>query len=57
MQFPAFHPAVASVLTGARSVAELDENVAMSRVPITAGLWDDLRRQGLIADGAPTPGR
>lgn len=57
MQFPAFHPTVASVLTGARSVAELDENLAMSRVPIPAGLWDDLRRQGLIADGAPTPGR
>ncbi len=57
MQFPAFHPAVASVLIGARSVAELDENLAMSRVPIPAGLWDELRRQGLIAEGAPTPGR
>jgi D-threo-aldose 1-dehydrogenase len=57
MQFPAFHPAVASVLIGARSVVELDENVAMSRVPIPPGLWDELRRQGLIADGAPTPGR
>lgn len=57
MQFPAFHPAVASVLTGARSVAELDENLAMSRFPIPAGLWNELRRQGLIAEGAPTPRR
>ena len=56
MQFPAGHPVVASVLTGARSVAELDENVAMTKVPVPAALWDDLRHQGLIAADAPTPG-
>lgn len=55
MQFPAGHPVVASVLTGARSVAELDENVAMLKVPVPAALWDDLRHQGLIAADAPTP--
>lgn len=54
MQFPAAHPAVASVLTGARSVAELEENVAMAKVPVPAALWDDLRHRGLIAADAPT---
>ncbi|MCZ8036363.1 MAG: aldo/keto reductase [Novosphingobium sp.] len=54
IQFPRYHPAVASVLTGARSVAELDENVAMWRKPIPAALWADLKSQGLIVGGAPT---
>lgn len=53
IQFPGFHPTVASVLTGARSVGELDENMAMTKVVIPPGLWDDLKGQGLIADGAP----
>lgn len=54
IQFPALHPTVASVLTGARSVTELEENVTMNRVPIPTALWDDLRRQGLISQDAPT---
>ena len=54
IQFPAFHPAVRSILTGARTVHELDENVAMSRVRIPPGLWDELKLRGLIAQGAPT---
>ena len=57
IQFPAFHPAVRSILTGARTVHELDENVAMSRVRIPPGLWDELRVRGLIALAAPTNAR
>lgn len=57
IQFPAFHPTVTSVLTGARSVAELDENVAMTRIRIPADLWGDLRSQGLIPEEAPTSPR
>lgn len=57
IQFPAFHPAVRSILTGARTVHELDENVAMSRVRIPPGLWDELRVRGLIAQAAPTNAR
>ena len=48
IQFPLAHPSVVSVLTGARSVAELDENVAMFRFPIPPKLWDDLKAQGLL---------
>ena len=42
---------------GARTVHELDENVAMSRVRIPPGLWDELRVRGLIAQAAPTNAR
>ena len=53
IQFPALHSAVASILTGARSVMELDENVAMTKVPIPSALWNDLKIKGLIDEGAP----
>jgi len=39
LQFPLRHPAVASVLTGARSVAELEENAALLDVAIPDALW------------------
>jgi D-threo-aldose 1-dehydrogenase len=55
IQFPLGHPAVVSVLSGARSVAELDENIAMFQTPIPAALWDDLRAEGLLDAAAPTP--
>lgn len=57
IQFPGFHPVVASTLTGARSVAELDETVAMSRIALPPALWDDLRAQGLLDPAAPTSAR
>jgi D-threo-aldose 1-dehydrogenase len=55
IQFPLGHPAVVSVLSGARSTAELEENIAAFRVPIPAALWDDLRREGLLGEDVPTP--
>ena len=55
IQFPLGHPAVAAVLIGCRSAAEVDENVRMFRCEIPAGLWDDLRREGLIPEGVPAP--
>jgi D-threo-aldose 1-dehydrogenase len=42
LQFPLRHPAVASVLTGCRSVAELEENARLLKVPIPDDLWADL---------------
>ena len=42
LQFPARHPAVTCVLTGVRSVAELEANVADAARPIPPDLWDDL---------------
>jgi len=43
IQFPFIHPAVAAVLTGARSAAEFNENLAMLQAPIAPALWDALR--------------
>lgn len=54
IQFPSLHPTVKSVLTGARSVAELDENIAMNEVTIPLALWEDLKSEGLIAANSPT---
>ncbi len=42
IQFPLRHPAVALVLTGCRSVAEVEENVRMFETPIPEVLWDEL---------------
>ncbi len=56
IQFPLAHQAVATVLTGVRSIAELEENERMFRFPVPVALWDDLRREGLLPDEAPTPG-
>ena len=55
IQFPLGHPAVASVLVGVRSAAELDEDLRMFRWPIPSALWAELRRDGLVAAEAPAP--
>jgi D-threo-aldose 1-dehydrogenase len=57
IQFPLGHPAVVSVLSGSRSPAELEENVAMFRYEIPDGLWDDLIAEGLLPPDAPVPRR
>jgi len=55
LQFPLGHPAVASVLIGMRSPAEVADAVAMSTVDIPGQLWRDLVREGLLPEGVPTP--
>ena len=55
LQFPYAHPAVATVLTGARSAGELRENVASFDHPIPAALWSALRDEGLLDARAPLP--
>jgi len=55
LQFILAHPAIASVIPGARSVAEVEENVALVEHPIPGELWADLKHDGLIDAGAPTP--
>ena len=42
IQFPLRHAAVACVLTGCRSVAEVEENVRMFQTPVPDTLWDEL---------------
>jgi D-threo-aldose 1-dehydrogenase len=55
IQFPLGHPSVASVLTGARTAAELEENVEMFRWSIPSELWTELKVAGLLPIDAPTP--
>ena len=55
LQFPAAHPAVAVVLAGARSVAEVDAMLALARAPIPAPFWTELRERGLVDPRAPLP--
>ena len=48
LQFPSAHPAVVNVLVGARSIAELEANLANARFPIPNEFWRALRgRLGL----------
>jgi D-threo-aldose 1-dehydrogenase len=55
LQFPMAHPAVATVLTGARSEGELRENAALLDVPVPEALWAELRETGLLPAEAPVP--
>jgi D-threo-aldose 1-dehydrogenase len=56
LQFILAHPAIVSVIPGARSVAEVEENVRMVELAIPGALWSDLKESKLIAAEAPTPG-
>jgi len=56
LQFPRAHRAVACVVAGARSIAELDENLALANHPIPADFWRELRSRRLVAENAPLPG-
>ena len=55
LQYVLAHPAVASVIPGAQSVAELEQNIAMVRAEIPDMLWSDLKSEGLIPPDAVTP--
>jgi D-threo-aldose 1-dehydrogenase len=55
LQFILAHPAIASVIPGARSVAEVEDNVRMIEFPIPTDLWAELKQADLIAATAPTP--
>lgn len=56
LQFPLAHPAVVSVLAGARSAAHLDKSAMLLAMKIPGELWAALRAEGLIPAEAPTPG-
>jgi D-threo-aldose 1-dehydrogenase len=55
LQFILAHPAIVSVIPGARSIQEVEENLRMVEHPIPATLWADLKDRELIAAAAPTP--
>ena len=55
LQFGLAHPAVAATIPGARSPAEVEENLRMAEYSIPSGLWAELREDGFIPEDAPTP--
>jgi len=55
LQFPLHHPAVASVIPGARSAGEVAANIATLEAPIPPALWQALKHEGLLREDAPTP--
>ena len=55
LQFPFAHPAVATIIPGAASVQELEENVELMQREIPEGTWDELVNEGVINITAPVP--
>lgn len=54
LALPAAHPAVASVLVGARSADEVHDCVRQSVTPVPLDFWQELRTEGLLpADALP----
>jgi D-threo-aldose 1-dehydrogenase len=55
LQFPLAHPAVVSIIPGARTAGEVEENFRMAEHSIPAEFWADLRSRGLLPEEAPVP--
>ncbi|AQR73451.1 aldo/keto reductase [Sphingomonas sp. LM7] len=57
LQFVLAHPAVASVVPGLASAAEVADTIARYTAPIPAQLWAELKLEGLLRADAPVPTR
>ncbi|MEO3431598.1 aldo/keto reductase [Inquilinus sp. CAU 1745] len=55
LQFPLGHPAVATVIPGAKSRAEAESNARLMTAAIPPAFWRDLKTGGLSREDAPTP--
>jgi D-threo-aldose 1-dehydrogenase len=55
LQFPLAHPAVAKVVCGLRSAAEVDDAVARMSATVPDAVWTSLLEQGLLDKSVPTP--
>jgi D-threo-aldose 1-dehydrogenase len=55
MQFVLAHPAIASFVSGIRSISQLRQNLQWLDTAIPANFWRDMKAQGLIREDAPTP--
>lgn len=55
LRFPLGHPNVATLIPGARSPQEVEENQAIFEAPIPADLWAELKQEGLLRADAPVP--
>jgi D-threo-aldose 1-dehydrogenase len=55
LQFPMAHPAVAAIIPGARSAAEVEQNVKLFGHFIPNDFWEELRHLNLLPPEAPVP--
>jgi D-threo-aldose 1-dehydrogenase len=55
LQFPLHNPVVASIIPGARSIAEVQANLGFLQQPIPPAFWAELKAERLIDPAAPTP--
>ena len=55
LQFVLAHPAVGTVVPGAQSVPELEENFALVGQTIQGDVWAEMKAEGLIPADAVTP--
>lgn len=55
LQFPLAHSAVVSVVLGAVAPTEVARSMASLSVTIPAGLWQDLKGEGLLDPDVPVP--
>jgi D-threo-aldose 1-dehydrogenase len=56
VQFCMTHPAVTVALQGARTAAEVSDNIAMTERLVPSAFWQELRERKLIDASAPLPG-
>jgi D-threo-aldose 1-dehydrogenase len=57
LQFPLAHPAALTIASGARNAEQLKANIDWFEEEIPASFWARLKDKGLIAEGAPMPGK
>jgi len=55
LQFPLAHPAVATVIPGAKLQSEPVANRGNLDVPVPPEIWARFKREGLLDEAAPTP--
>ena len=55
IRFPLTHRAVTALLTGPMNADQLTDNLVWARTPVPAGVWRDLRDEGLIDPKLPVP--
>jgi D-threo-aldose 1-dehydrogenase len=55
LQFPLGHKAVAAMVPGAVTPAEVECNIALMSHPIPSALWEELRHEKLLPAHVPTP--
>jgi D-threo-aldose 1-dehydrogenase len=56
IQFCMAHPAVTVALQGARTAAEVSDNIAMAGRSVPSAFWQELRERNMVDAAAPLPG-